>query len=149
MNMLNVHFGFGNAAQIDSLIVMWPSGLKQTFTNVSLNNFYNLTEGSSLVSDVKTISNEIPNSISLKQNFPNPFNPVTKIQYYINKTADVSLKVYDINGKEIAELVKASYSPGEYEVEFDAGKYALSSGIYFYTLTTNGYSETRKLNLIK
>lgn len=149
MNALNVHFGFGNASQIDSLVVFWPSGLKQTFTNVSLNSFYNLTEGNSLTSDVKTISNEVPNSVSLKQNYPNPFNPSTKIQFTINKASDVSLKVFDINGREVTDLVKANYIPGTYEIEFDANKYSLSSGIYFYTLSTNGYSETRKLNLIK
>ncbi len=149
MNALNVHFGFGNAAQIDSLVVFWSSGLKQTFTNVSLNNFYNLTEGSSLTSEVKTISTEVPNSISLKQNYPNPFNPSTKIQFTINKASDVSLKIFDINGREVTELIKGSYSPGTYESEFDAGNYFLASGIYFYTLSTNGYSETRKLNLIK
>lgn len=149
MNMLNVHFGFGNAAQIDSLVVFWPSGLRQNFTNVSLNSFYNLTEGSSLTSEVKTISSEVPNSISLKQNYPNPFNPSTKIQFTINKFSDVSLKVFDINGREIADLLKGNYSAGTYEIDFDASKYSLASGIYFYTLSTNGYSETRKLNLIK
>lgn len=149
MNMLNVHFGFGNAAQIDSLVVFWPSGLRQNFTNVSLNNFYNLTEGSSLTSDVKTVSTEIPNSISLKQNYPNPFNPVTKIQFEINKSSEVSLRVFDINGREIAELIKGNYPAGKYETELDANKYSLSSGVYFYTLSTNGYAETRKLNLIK
>ncbi len=149
MNALNVHFGFGNAAQIDSLVVFWPSGLKQTITNVSLNNFYNLTEGSSLISDVKKISAEIPNSVSLKQNYPNPFNPSTKIQFTINKSSEISLKVFDINGREITELIKGNYSVGTYETELDANKYSLSSGIYFYTLSTNGYSETRKLNLIK
>lgn len=149
MNMLNVHFGFGNAAQIDSLIVFWPSGLRQNFTNVSLNNFYNLTEGSSLTSDVKTVSNEVPNTISLKQNYPNPFNPSTKIQFTINKFSDVSLKVFDMNGREVTELLHGNYSAGTYEIELDANKYFLASGIYFYTLSTNGYSETRKLNLIK
>ncbi len=149
MNALNVHFGFGNAAQIDSLIVYWPSGLKQTFVNVALNNFYNLTEGSSLTSDVKTISTSLPNTISLKQNYPNPFNPTTKIQFTINKASDISLKIYDINGREVTELVNANYSAGTYETELDAIKYSLSSGIYFYTLSTEGYSETRKLNLIK
>lgn len=149
MNALDVHFGFGNASVIDSLIVFWPSGLKQTFTNISLNNFYSLNEGSSLTSDVRTISTEIPNSISLKQNYPNPFNPATKIQFTINKVTAVSLKIYDIAGKEITELVNANYNTGTYEVDFNADQYKLASGIYFYTLTTDGYSETRKLNLIK
>ncbi|MBX7044945.1 MAG: FG-GAP-like repeat-containing protein [Ignavibacteria bacterium] len=149
MNALNVHFGFGAASQIDSLVVMWPSGLKQTFTNVTLNNFYNLTEGGSLTSEVKTVSSEIPNSISLKQNYPNPFNPSTKIQFTINKSSEVSLKVFDVNGREVAELLKGNYSAGTYEAELDGNKYSLSSGVYFYTLSTSGYSETRKLNLIK
>lgn len=149
MNALNVHFGFGNAIQIDSLIVFWPSGLKQTFTNVPVNNFYNLIEESTLISEVKTISNEIPNYISLKQNYPNPFNPVTIIQFIINKSSQITLKIFDINGREVAELINGNYSAGNYEIELDALKYSMSSGIYFYTLSTNGYSETRKLNLLK
>ena len=149
MNALNVHFGFGTANIIDSLVVFWPSGLRQTFTNVSPNNFYSLTEGSSITSDVRTISTEVPNSISLKQNYPNPFNPSTKIQFTINKNSAVSLKIFDVAGKEITELINSNYNTGTYEVDFNADAYKLASGIYFYTLTTDGYSETRKLNLIK
>ncbi len=61
----------------------------------------------------------------------------------------MSIKVYDILGNEIATLVNKEQSPGEYEVEFDAGKYNLSSGIYFYQLKVGDYIQTKKMVLLK
>ncbi len=93
-------------------------------------------------------------SFRLQQNYPNPFNPTTKIKYTIpfvetRHTSSVQLKVYDILGNEIATLVNKEQSPGEYEVEFDAGKYNLSSGIYFYQLKAGGFISTKKMILLK
>jgi hypothetical protein len=91
---------------------------------------------------------------SLSQNYPNPFNPTTKIKYSnpsIISTGErnltVTLKVYDVLGREVATLVNEEKQPGVYEVEFNARK--LSSGIYFYQLKTGTYSETKKLILMK
>ncbi len=95
------------------------------------------------------------NSFKLYQNYPNPFNPTTKIKYTVAPSnlpkgeAFVQIKVYDILGNEIATLVNKEQSPGEYEVEFDAGKYNLSSGIYFYQLKVGNYVQTRKMVLLK
>lgn len=98
-----------------------------------------------------------PQSIFLGQNFPNPFNPKTKIKFGlprlngITAAMDVKLTVYDMLGREIARLVDAPLKPYEYEVEFDGS--GLSSGIYFYTITAAGdnarYYETKKMILIK
>jgi photosystem II stability/assembly factor-like uncharacterized protein len=89
----------------------------------------------------------IPDKFYLSQNYPNPFNPVTKIKYGIPKASYVSLKVYDILGKEIMSLVNEHLQPGEYITDFDASGF--SSGTYFYRLETNGFSETKKLILLK
>ena len=96
----------------------------------------------------------IPRSFQLFQNYPNPFNPVTSIQYEVSSLPDgkagrqiVSLKVYDLLGKEIAILIDEEKPAGKYEIKFDASD--LSSGIYFYTLSSAYFTQTKKLVLIK
>ncbi|HMQ69031.1 MAG TPA: M12 family metallo-peptidase [Ignavibacteria bacterium] len=83
-------------------------------------------------------SSEAPVIYDLDQNYPNPFNPSTKIRFAIPADGEVSLKVYDIGGRLITELVKNNYTPGFYEVVFNTSSYNLSSGMYFYTLESNG-----------
>jgi hypothetical protein len=97
--------------------------------------------------DVKKISSEIPSKYSLSQNFPNPFNPSTKIEYSIPKSGLVTIKVYDILGKGIATLVNEIQSPGTYSVDFNGAE--LPSGIYFYRLQAGNYTETKQMILIK
>jgi len=96
---------------------------------------------------ITNISNEIPEKYSLSQNYPNPFNPVTNVEFGISKSGYVSLKIFDMLGKEIAILVNANLTPGNYNYNFDASK--ISSGVYFYRLVTKDFSETKKMNLIK
>ena len=87
---------------------------------------------------------------SLGQNKPNPFNPSTQITYVLTNPTHVSLKVYDLIGREVATLVDQMQSAGEYTVEFDASKYgSMTSGIYFYKLETEKYSEVKKMILAK
>ena len=89
----------------------------------------------------------IPNRYSLKQNYPNPFNPVTKISYDISRIGFVSLKIYDILGKEVAVLVNEMKNPGLYTIDFNASN--LSSGTYFYRLEVNGFVDTKKMVVLK
>jgi hypothetical protein len=96
---------------------------------------------------ISQVSTEVPAYFSLSQNYPNPFNPTTNIKFAVSKAGFVSLKVYDMLGKEVAVLVNNNMALGTYEYQFDASK--LTSGIYFYTLKTNGFSETKKMMLIK
>lgn len=86
-------------------------------------------------------------SFKLHQNYPNPFNPSTRIQYQVSSNSYVTVKAYDMLGKEIATLVDGYRSAGNHEIEFDA--YQLSSGIYFYQLRTSEFLETRKMILTK
>ena len=88
-----------------------------------------------------------PQEFSLEQNYPNPFNPITVIRYQLPVNSIVTLKVYDILGKEIAILVNTEQSAGYKSVSFDAGK--LSSGIYFYELRANAFVEKKKMVVIK
>lgn len=86
----------------------------------------------------------------LEQNRPNPFNPATTISYELFSESHVSLKVYDLIGREISVLVDEVQGAGEYSVVFDASKFSnLTSGIYFYKLTTENYSDVRKMILTK
>jgi hypothetical protein len=93
--------------------------------------------------------NELVSSYNLSQNFPNPFNPTTHIRYGITKAGFVSMKVYDASGRETAELVNKYQNPGSYEVNFSAGDYGLSSGVYYYRLSTGDFSEVKKMILTK
>lgn len=83
----------------------------------------------------------------LSQNYPNPFNPTTTINYSIPKESFVTIKIYDVVGKEVAVIVNENKSAGSYSIEFDASK--LVSGIYFYRMQTGNFIETKKLILIK
>ncbi len=114
---------------------------------ISCNNgqLYKTTDGGILY--VNNTSREVPYNYSLAQNFPNPFNPVTSIVYSIPKYSAVILAVYDALGKEVQTLVNERQRSGTYEATFDAS--SLSSGIYFYRLTADGYSETRKMVVLK
>lgn len=87
-------------------------------------------------------------NFELEQNYPNPFNPSTKIKYQIPETGHVSLKVYDLLGREVAELVNTTQSAGNYSIDFSS-KSGFSSGIYFYRLQEGEFSKTRKMLLIK
>jgi hypothetical protein len=96
---------------------------------------------------IKQISSEISDKYLLEQNYPNPFNPSTNIRYQIKNNTNVILKIYDISGKEIITLVNEKQNSGTYEVTFDGSE--LSSGVYYYKLTTGDFSVTKKMILIK
>lgn len=89
-------------------------------------------------------------SYSLSQNYPNPFNPSTIINYTIAKDGIVKLKVYDMTGKEVATLINGFKSKGNYQVEFDIKDHSyISSGVYYYKIESNGFSDIKKMILIK
>jgi photosystem II stability/assembly factor-like uncharacterized protein len=91
--------------------------------------------------------NPVPINYSLEQNYPNPFNPSTIINYSVPQLTLVTIKVYDILGKEIATLVNEEKNIGNYQVDFSG--YALPSGVYFYKLIAENFTETKKLVLMK
>ena len=103
------------------------------------------------ISNVTNVDDEINYEFSLKQNYPNPFNPSTNIKFSIPQRGFVSLKVYDILGKEVARLVNKELNPGSYIVQFDAGdaNYNLASGLYFYRLSSGNFSSSHKMLLLK
>ena len=96
---------------------------------------------------ISVVSTELPFDYSLGQNYPNPFNPVTKINFQIPSKGNVTMKVFNQLGQEVAVLVNKVMNAGSYSVDFDASK--LSSGVYFYKLTTGGFTQTKKMLFIK
>jgi hypothetical protein len=96
---------------------------------------------------LKPDHNTIPDQYSLSQNYPNPFNPVTKINYSIPKQGFVTLKIYDLLGREIKSLVSETKQPGNYSVDFNGSN--LASGVYFYRLESNSFTSIKRMMIIK
>ena len=92
-------------------------------------------------------NNQVPESFSLYQNYPNPFNPTTNIRFDVPKSGAVKLSVYDITGKLITTLVNGNYDAGKYSIQFDGGN--VSSGIYFYKIESAGFTDVKRMMLIK
>jgi hypothetical protein len=103
--------------------------------------------GDTILININQISSEVPSSYSLSQNYPNPFNPATNIKFAIPKNEFVKITVFDMLGKELETLVNEQLAPGTYETNWNASNYP--SGVYFYRLITDGFSETKRMTLIK
>jgi len=112
-------------------------------TIVIVGSFYRIEEA-----ELKDIETETtPEAYSLSQNFPNPFNPNTTIRYEIPVAGVVTIKLYDLLGREVRVLVNEHKPPGRYQVTFDAG--TLASGVYYYRLDAGGFHSVKKLVLIR
>jgi hypothetical protein len=155
---------FNNMIINDSTLtdtIKYVSGLTTSTTyfwrvsakNSSGSSYYsNVWEFQTSLTGINLISSQIPLKYKLYENYPNPFNPVTKIKFDLptkvkGQTSNVKLLVYDILGREVASLVNEQLKPGSYEVEWNASNYP--SGVYFYKLTTGSFNETKKMVLIK
>jgi hypothetical protein len=114
-------------------------------TDVTLDNIILTKETNNALNNPDL--SEMPQIFCLTQNYPNPFNPVTTIQYQLSEHCFVSLKIYDLLGKEVAVLVHEKKTPGVYTAVWNGAD--LASGIYFYRLQAGDYRETRKLVLQK
>ncbi len=129
---------------------------QQAWINLNSSSYYPVTllirATVNTVTAVHEISNELPESFILSQNYPNPFNPSTTIKYALPKESNVSLKVFDILGKEVSSLVDENQPAGTYKVEWkglnNRGE-SLTSGIYLYKLSVDGKNFTRKMLFIK
>ena len=104
-------------------------------------------DGTRSISAEITVLLTIPETFILEQNYPNPFNPSTRISYQLPVSGNVTLKVYDLLGREVATLVNEEKPAGSYEVSFDASQ--LSSGVYLYRLSSGSFIETKKMILMK
>lgn len=96
---------------------------------------------------ITPIGNIVPQNYSLQQNYPNPFNPVTKIQFDLPEKGFIRLSVFDILGNQVDKIFEGSLNAGKYEADFDGSK--LSSGVYFYTMESGNFKETKRMVLVK
>jgi hypothetical protein len=127
-----------------------------SFTD-KLNNYFNGTlyyrlkqvdfNGQASYSQILTVKFNIIVQYSLSQNYPNPFNPVTNIKYTVPKNGPVTIKLFDITGKEITTLVNEVKPAGSYEIKFNAEN--LASGVYFYRMTANDFVSVKKMSILK
>lgn len=166
-NMVNGGLGeqlnSGNWTQGTTITKNWTTTLDNTWVDanceadvlvymhnnsISTNNFVQQTLKQSVTQPVG-IGNyhEVPLSYSLSQNYPNPFNPTTNIKFSLPKDGFVSLKIYDITGAVVQTYLDGFVKAGTYHAEIDGSN--LSSGVYFYTLKTNDFLQTKKMILIK
>jgi Outer membrane protein Omp28/Secretion system C-terminal sorting domain len=107
----------------------------------------NVGKGNSNLIGINNLGNGIPSSFSLSQNYPNPFNPSTNFKFNLPNQSFVTLRVFDMLGREVALLANGRFDAGSYLVDWDASEF--TSGVYFYTLNAGDYSETKKMMLIK
>lgn len=103
--------------------------------------------GDTVLTTVDDRQNSMPAAFGLRQNYPNPFNPITSIEYEVLKPSHVTITVYDMNGREVAQLVNAELQAGTYRVGFDAR--TLASGVYYYTMKTPLFQMTKQMILLK
>ena len=141
-------FGFNSG---DSVACTWRSWAYNGHDSLPSNIYIMVIADNDV--GINTISQEIPGEFKLFNNYPNPFNPQTKINFALAKQAFVNLKVYDYLGREVAELVNSDLSAGTYSADFNALNGALSSGVYFYRISaqySNGtYTDVKRMMLIK
>ena len=101
---------------------------------------------------VQATTKAAPEDYGVKQNFPNPFNPITTISFQIKEQGQVAVRIYDITGRQIRELVNENRSAGEYQVVWDgrdASGFQVASGVYFFSVQCNGFQQTKKMTLMK
>jgi hypothetical protein len=124
----------------------YPHGFGPQGDVIRIYNYVRLVRGGS-ISEVDEYKMNIPNQYGLKQNFPNPFNPTTTISFSIPVEENVSLKIFNVIGQEVAVLVNENLSAGRYSHQWNDEN--LSSGVYFYKLVTDSFTEMRKMVLLK
>jgi len=122
---------YNSSKSLSGVIKSW--GITVSYNNLSIG--------------IKQISSEIPDRYALYQNYPNPFNPNTNIKFKVASYKVIKLTVFDILGKEVATLVNEKLKPGEYEAIFNGS--GLASGIYFYKLVAEGFTDVKRMVLIK
>jgi hypothetical protein len=119
---------------------------------------YPYWEHKDLVVGIEQHSENIPTKFTLSQNYPNPFNPITTIEFDLPKSSEVTLKIYNILGEEVANLISGRLTAGNYSYEWDASRSAgMASGVYMYRLETRdpsqgagqSFVETRKMVLMR
>lgn len=137
-NIVDTLFANGNSTNLDTTS-------DHDLWNYARNFTINVTPQSGVSGNSSQLS-----SFELSQNYPNPFNPETTIQFNVMKSSKVTMAVYDANARVIAKLIDSKYyNPGVYSLTFNAEQYHLTSGVYYYKLYSNEFSDVKKMMLVK
>jgi hypothetical protein len=150
-----------NSINFDTVIANTPFVIRLGVLNLNTKYFWRVSASNSLgqsswltvfrftvkPTGIVNLSTEIPSEFKLFNNYPNPFNSQTKIKFHIHKDGVTKLRIYDVSGKEVGEIVNNHLRAGVYEVSWNAGY--LSSGIYFYLLESNGFKDVKRAVLLK
>ncbi len=146
-----VHFGIGLNTTIDSVVIRWPLGRRQIIKNPAINQYHKTKEP-----DATKVESQVraqrPQLCRLEQNFPNPFNPSTRLAYHLFKPTHVRLDVYDINGRKVITLIDAVQTAGWHDVNWngrDERGNKSATGVYFYTISAINFTETKKMILME
>ncbi|QOJ27613.1 MAG: VCBS repeat-containing protein [Ignavibacteriales bacterium] len=142
---LQLHFGLADAQVTDSILVEFPSGVKQVLTQIAANQTLSITEDSTLYTDIGEA--RLPEGFVIYNSYPNPFNPETTIRFSLPAAGFVDLTVFNQSGELVTRLVKGTLSEGEQQIRFNAR--GLSSGVYYYHLVYNGFRRTGKMMYIQ
>ena len=143
--MNSVNITTGNFAPTVGLRFAANDSCFALYSGIGPNNVYAAQGCSGTLTGISNY--ETPLTYSLKQNYPNPFNSSTVIKFLLPRQENVSLKIYDLNGREVMTLLNGQKSAGEHEYRFNAS--ALSSGVYFYKLKADNFSQIRKMIIVK
>ncbi|HCN36239.1 MAG TPA: hypothetical protein DIS94_00810 [Bacteroidetes bacterium] len=146
-NSASNYWGVVSSSIVNNKVKIWiPGGFFPS--TVTTTKLFCVTDSlGCIITNNENTSSVLPMGYELKQNYPNPFNPVTRISYSLPKNGFVKLKIYDITGKLVAQLVNQSQTAGNYIVDFDASNFA--SGTYFYKLEAENFVDTKKMILLK
>ncbi len=133
-------------------VTLYANGNSVNFNGSNNGDQWNFASDKTIMVGTTSVDDNISGSVEnfkLEQNYPNPFNPKTNFKFQIADFKFVTLKIYDLFGREVTSLVNEPKEPGEYEIEFDASKYGLSSGVYLYHLKAGEFISTKKFVLTK
>jgi hypothetical protein len=143
-----VEFGLGSATIVDELTVTWPSGFRTETLNVAVDQVVAISEPIST-----EVSQSLPQQFALYKNFPNPFNPLTTIKYELPRASKVVLQIFDLKGQLVKTLVRQPRLPaGQYEISWNGVNEQgapMATGVYFYRLQADGFTDTRRMVLVK
>lgn len=150
-NMLTAHFGLGKAAIADSIIIHWPIQTTDILTGITADQMLTVTEGST-ITHVNVASPRSPAAFTLHQNFPNPFNPSTRLSFSVRQTAPARLVIFNLAGQEIRAFQFAALPAGRHEVEWngkDRHGRDVGSGIYLVQLRSGSFTRAIKIALVR
>ncbi|MBN2013188.1 VCBS repeat-containing protein [candidate division KSB1 bacterium] len=146
-----IHVGIGEATSIDSIVIRWPLGLKEVFTDLAINQYHDIKEGDA-TSAVAQVDASLPSAYRLEQNYPNPFNAETSISYFIPEESFVDISIYDLRGQKIISLTKKVVDAGQHKIKWNGQSQqgsTVASGTYFCVLKTEKFNQLRKLVYLK